>query len=84
MYQVRLGLLSSEYWPDVMHRVRRWYHRLGHRRVRVLDVRQRNVGCERELHMYQVRRRDVVERERGLMRLVRCGQVVGLGGEWVL
>ena len=81
MYEMRLGVLSSDFWADVMLRMRAWYHRLGHGRVRVLDVRQRNVGCERELHMYKVRRRDVVERERGLMRLVRCGQVVGLGGE---
>ena len=83
MYEMRLGVLSSDFWADVMLRTRAWYHRLCHGRFRMHDVRQRNLVCERELHMYQVRRRDVVERERGLMRLVRCGQVVGLGGERV-
>ena len=47
------------------------------------DVRQWNVGLKCKLDVHQVRRRDLFERERGLMRLVRCWQVVTLRGEHV-
>ena len=47
------------------------------------DVRQWNVGVECKLDVHEVRRRDLLERERGLVRLVRCWQVVTLRGEHV-